>query len=145
MKRLGAVLLLLTFALPAMAGTDKQNRVPVNSKLFIDKMDGGLDGYIATELLKQKLPVSITTDSAAADFVLVGASKAQDDKWFHSVFGGQDKHEGSVQLLSVKDKTLVWAGSAGDRSLWWGNLSKGGQRKVAERIVSDMKKQLFKN
>jgi hypothetical protein len=36
---------------------------------------------------------------------------------------------------------MVWAGEAGDRSLMWG----GGQRKVADRIVSKMKDQLLRN
>ena len=57
---------------------------------------------------------------------------------------GKDKNEGSVQLISVKDKVMVWAGEAGDRSLWWGGFKRGGQRKVADRIVSKMKKELFK-
>ena len=46
-------------------------------------------------------------------------------------------------MLSVKEKTLVWAGEAGDRSLWFGSLKRGGERKVADRIVSQMKKELF--
>jgi hypothetical protein len=39
---------------------------------------------------------------------------------------------------------MIWAGEAGDRSLWWGSLKRGGQRKVADRIVSKMKDDLFK-
>ena len=68
----------------------------------------------------------------------------RDDKWHHTIFGGKDKNEGSVQLISVKDKTMVWAGEAEDRSLWWGSMKRGGQRRVADRIVNKMKKDLFK-
>lgn len=78
-----------------------------------------------------------------ADFVLAGASIKADDKWYNTVFGGKDKNEGSISLFSVKDKTLIWAGEAGDRSLWWGGWKRGGQRKVADRLVSRMKKDLF--
>jgi hypothetical protein len=46
--------------------------------------------------------------------------------------------------VSVKEKQLVWAGEAGDRSMWWGGLKRGGQRKVADRIVNQLKKDLFK-
>ena len=59
------------------------------------------------------------------------------------VLGGRDKNEGSVQIVSVSAKQVVWAGEAGDRSLLWGNLRRGGQRKVADRIVSKMKDELF--
>jgi hypothetical protein len=38
---------------------------------------------------------------------------------------------------------MVWAGEAGDRSLWWGGYRRGGERKVADRIAKEMKKALF--
>jgi len=81
--------------------------------------------------------------SARGDFILTGASIKADDKWYNVVFGGKDKNEGNVQLISVKERTLVWAGEAGDRSLLWGSLKRGGQRKVADRIVRQLKKDLF--
>jgi hypothetical protein len=141
MKRcISLALALCLLAVVALA----QQKVPAGSKIYIAKMEGGLDGFIATEILKKKLPVTIVTEDKDADFVLVGTSIRGDDKWYHTVFGGKDKNEGNVQLLSVKDKTVVWAGEAGDRSLWWGSLRRGGQRKVADRIVGKMKDQLFK-
>ena len=81
--------------------------------------------------------------SARGDFILTGASIKADDKWYNVVFGGKDKNEGNVQLISVTERTLVWAGEAGDRSLLWGSLKRGGQRKVADRIVRQLKKDLF--
>jgi hypothetical protein len=47
-------------------------------------------------------------------------------------------------LLDIKTKQLVWAAEARDRSLWRGGLKRGGQRKVADRIVKKMKSELFK-
>ncbi len=38
---------------------------------------------------------------------------------------------------------MVWAGEAGDRSMWYGSWKRGGERKIADRIVSKMKKDLF--
>ncbi|MFY9607909.1 MAG: hypothetical protein WAU45_04745 [Blastocatellia bacterium] len=122
-----------------------QQIVPPGSKLFIAPMEGNLHPFIAAEIMKKKIPVVVVTDEKEADFILAGASIKGDDKWYHTVFGGKDKNEGSVQLLSVKDKIMVWAGEAGDRSLWWGNFKRGGQRKVADRIVTKMNDQLFKN
>jgi len=46
--------------------------------------------------------------------------------------------------MSVKDKAVVWAGEAGDRSLWFSYLKRNGEHKVADRLVSDMKHDLFK-
>jgi hypothetical protein len=107
-------------------------------------MQGELHPFLAAEIIKKKIPVIVVTEEKDAEFILTGASIKGDDKWYHSVFGGKDKNEGSVQLISVKGKTLVWAGEAGDRSMLWGGWARGGQRKVADRIISKMKKDLFK-
>jgi hypothetical protein len=127
---------------PVFAGHKEESKL-AGSKLYIAKMEGDLDGFLAAEIVKVKLPVTVVLDETAADYVLSGVSLKEDDKWYHVVFGGKDKNEGNVRLLCVKDKTMVWAGEAGDRSLWWGGLKRGGQRKVAERIVKQLKKDLF--
>jgi hypothetical protein len=107
-------------------------------------MEGNLNGFLAPEIVKKKLPLVVVMDEKDADFILTGASIKADDKWYNTVFGGKDKNEGNVQLISVKDRQMVWAGEAGDRSMLWGGLRRGGQRKVADRIVKKMKDDLFK-
>ena len=86
----------------------------------------------------------LVTDEKDADFIMTGASIKGDDHWYNAVWGGKDKNEGNVQLISVKDKQIVWAGEAGDRSLLWGGFKRGGQRKVADRIAQQMKRDLFR-
>src|SRR5258708_39930384 len=120
-----------------------QSVVPAGAKVFIASMEGGLDGFIASEIIKKKLPITVVTDEKDAEYVLAGASIKADDKWYHTVFGGKDKNEGNVKLLCVKDKTMVWAGEAGDRSMWYGSWKRGGERKIADRIVGKMKEDLF--
>jgi hypothetical protein len=137
------VVLSVAIILGSLIELHAQAKVPAGAKVYIYMMENGLDGFVATEILKQKLPIVIVTEESAAEFILTGGSIKADDKWFNSIFGGKDKNEGNVKLLSVKEKTLVWAGEAGDRSLWFGSLKRGGERKVADRIVSQMKKELF--
>ena len=140
-----AAALLATFTVPIQAGKKHEilpSKIPANSKIFIAKMDNGLDGFIPPEIIKQKLPIVIVLDEAQADYVLVGASIKEDDHWYNYAFWGKDRNEGNVRMLNIKEKTLVWAGEAGDRSLWWGMLKRGGQRKVADRIIRQMKKDL---
>ena len=140
MGKLFAVTLLAITMCGAAVG---QTKIANGSKLFIAPMDGGLDGFIAAEVMKQKLPVIVVSDEKTADYILTGASIKADDKWYNTVFGGKDKNEGNVKLLSVKEKTLMWAGEAGDRSLMWGGFRRGGERKVAGRIIKNMKHDLF--
>ena len=117
--------------------------VPNGAKIFIASMEGDLHNFIPAELIKRKVPVTVTTDESMAEYILTGSALEGDNRWFNAVFGGKDKQEGSVQLVSVESKTVVWAGEAGSRSLWWGNLKRGGMRKVAGRLVKRMKKDLF--
>jgi hypothetical protein len=113
------------------------------SKVFIAPMEGNLHGFLSSEIVKKKIPVILVTDDKSAEFIITGASLPGDNKWYNTVFGGRDKHEGNVQIVSVRDKQVVWAGEAGDRSLWFGGLRRGGQRRVADRIAEKMKKELF--
>src|SRR5262245_59609052 len=68
-----------------------------------------------------------------ADYILAGSFKKGDD----------NKNQGIVQMINVKDKTLVWAGEAGDRLMFFGGMSRGAQSKVADRIINKMKNDLF--
>ena len=107
-------------------------------------MQGNLDGFIAAEVIKKHIPIVVVTDEREAQFVLTGLSMQEDDKWYHIAFGTfKDRNEGNVRLLNMQNRTMVWAGEAGDRSLIYGGFRRGGQRKIAERIVGHMKKELF--
>src|SRR5215471_8625312 len=113
------------------------------AKIFIEPMQGDLHPFIAAEIVKKKLPVVIVTERKDAEYILAGSFVKGDDKWNRTALGATDKDQGSVQLLNVKDKTLVWAGEANDRSSFLGGWSRGGQSKVADRIINKMKNDLF--
>jgi hypothetical protein len=121
----------------------QRHTIPAGSRIYVSPMEGKLEGFIAAELVKKRLPIVVVIDDKDADYIIAGASIRGDDKWYHSVFGGKDKNEGNIQVIDVRSKTVVWAGEAGDRSLWWGNIRRGGQRRVADRLVDKMKKDLF--
>lgn len=119
--------------------------IPDGSRIFVAPMEGKLEGFIAAELVKKKLPIVVVIDEKDADYIITGASIKGDDKWFHSVFGtGKDKNEANIQVVSVKERAIIWAGEAGDRSLWWGSMKRGGQRRVADRLVDKLKSDLFR-
>lgn len=136
-----------TGAAPAQASAQlklsEHHNIPPGSRVYVAPMEGKLDGFIAAELVKKKLPIVVVIDEKDADFIITGASIKGDDKWFHSVFGtGKDKNEANIQVVSVKERAVIWAGEAGDRSLWWGSMKRGGQRRVADRLVDKLKSDL---
>ena len=117
------------------------------AKFYIAPMPEGFDGFIAAEMAKRKLPLTIVAEERAADFIIVGGTNKGVDKWYDTVFGSgyeRDRNQGNIRVIRVKDRTVVWAGEAGDRSLWFGALKKGGHRKVADRIVGKMNGEFIK-
>lgn len=118
--------------------------IPAGSKIFIAPMEGNLNGFITAEILKQHLNVLLVADDTQADLVMTGMNVKEDDHWYNAVWGGKDKNEGSVTLVRVKDKAIVWAMDAGDRSMFFSVMRRGGLSKVADRIVGQMKHQVAK-
>jgi hypothetical protein len=122
---------------------DAHPQPPVaGSRVFVAPMEGNLDGFISAEILKQKLPLVVVTSDAQADLVMTGLNLKQDDHWYNAAWGGKDKNEGSVKLIGVHNKAVIWAGDAGDRSLLFSFYRRGGLSKVAERLVKQMQKDL---
>lgn len=126
----------------------KEGLVSKGSTIFIVPMEGGMDQFIAAEMVKQKVPVSIVLDEEGASYIITGTAvkKEGSNKWYHylsGTAGTTDSVQSSISLIDKKNKTLVWAGSAGDRSAWWGTLKRGGERKAAVRLVREFKKGIF--
>jgi hypothetical protein len=130
-------------------------QVEENSNVYIAPMTANLNEFIGAEIVKQHLPVRVVVEEKDADYILSGFSQRTETRWFDlvqdvttkvvsgAVFGGKDRYEASARLARVRDKTFVWAGESGDRSLIFGAYKRGGQRKLAERIVRQMKRELF--
>ena len=115
-------------------------------KVYVAPMDEGFNNFIVAEIINQKLPVLMATTDEGADYVITGTSVKGTNKWYDTVFGGEkDRNQGSIQMIKIGDKSIAWAGSQGDRSLWWGTLAKTGQKKVAQRLIKNLKKDFFRN
>ena len=113
-------------------------------KLYVEPMANDLDSYLKAEFSKQlsnRIQIVLKPDDA--DAVMTGTGEwhkgtgaAITGRWL----GLHDTATGAVSVIS-KDNQL-WASEAGDRSIWWGVLKRGGQRKVADRIVHNFKNAL---
>ena len=113
-------------------------------RIYVDKMDNDLDQYIRAEIQKQfKGAIQVVLKPELADAVMAGVSEHQTGtraavtgRWL----GLHDTATGSVSLLDKTGEVVLWSGEAGDRSLIWGSMKRGGPRKVADRIVNNLKK-----
>jgi hypothetical protein len=113
-------------------------------KVFIDKMPNDLDQYLRAEFVKQfKGKVTVVLDAKDADGILTGVSeeeKGTGAKITGRYLGLHDVATGTISLLDKEGKVLLWSDEAGDRSLMFGMMKRGGERKVADRLVSKLKK-----
>ena len=113
-------------------------------KIYIDKLNNDLDQYLRAEFFKQmKGKISIVLDEKDADAVLTGISdeeKGTGAKITGRYFGLHDIATGSLSLLDKERKQILWSDEAGDRSLFFSVAHRGGERKVAERLVGKLKK-----
>jgi hypothetical protein len=112
--------------------------------LYIEKMKNNLDRYLRAELSKQlpgRFTVVLNKDDAHA--LLVGTGE-QSSGTTAAVAGRLGLHDTARGAVSIVDKagTVLWASEAGDRTLLFGALKRGGTAKVAARLVQDLKKAL---
>jgi hypothetical protein len=115
-------------------------------RIFIEPMPGDLNDYISAEITKElKGRVIVVLDKANADAIMrgVGENKSGVGAAITGRYLGlHDNSTASITLVDPNETVVLWASEAGDRSLMWGALARGGQRKVADRLVNNLKKAL---
>ena len=133
--------LALTIGLFGQATTPSLKSI---KKIYIEKMDNDLDKYLRAEISKQfKGSVVVVLDAKDADGILAGVDEEQKGtgaKITGRYLGLHDVATGTVSLLDKEGKVILWSDEAGDRSLLFGAMKRGGQRKVADRLIGKLKK-----
>lgn len=107
-------------------------------------MPNDLDKYIAAEMVKKfKGKLQPVPNLEEADAVLAGTGEhksgtgaAVTGRWL----GLHDTATGAVVLYDKTKQHIIWADEAGDRSLMWGVMMRGGPRKVAGRLMKHLDK-----
>jgi len=131
-------------ALPAFAQDDAPPSLRSIRRIYVDKMDNDLDQYIRAEIQKKfRGDIVVVLKPDAADAIMAGVSDHQNGtraavtgRWL----GLHDTATGSVSLLDKTGTTVLWSSEAGDRSVLFGSMKRGGPRKVADRLISNLKK-----
>lgn len=119
---------------PAESISPKQPFVIRN--LFIEPIGNHLDEYLRAEFSKQLgKRIVIVTHEEQADAILCGLSAketAQNDP-------SDDTETASLSLYDKARKTILWSGTATNRGNRFSG-EHGGQSKVAQKLVNDLKK-----
>jgi hypothetical protein len=113
-------------------------------KIYIEKMPNDLDMYLRAEFNKQlKDRVTIVLKKEEADGIITGINEEQKGtaaKITGRYLGLHDTVNGTISLLDRSESNILWSNEAGDRNLFFGIAHRGGERKVADRLVSKLKK-----
>jgi len=111
-------------------------------KIYVDKMPDDLDKYLVAEIMKKfKGKIQPVGKEEDADAVMSGTGETNKElagKVTGRFFNLHDTASAAILLLDKSGKTIIWADEAGDRSLIWGVITRGGQRKVASRIIDKL-------
>jgi hypothetical protein len=132
---------------PAQAPPQASGPAPSLSsirKVYIEKMPNDLDQYLRAEISKQfKGRVTVVLDKKDADGILAGIDdekKGTGAQITGRYLGLHDNATGTLSMIDRDEKTILWTDEAGDRSILFGPMKRGGQRKVADRLISKLKK-----
>lgn len=113
-------------------------------KVFVDKLPNDLDQYLRAEFSKQLSgKVTVVLNEKDADGIITGVSeeeKGTGAKITGRYLGLHDIATASLSMVDRDRKVILWSDEAGDRSLMFGAVRRGGERKVAERLVKKLKK-----
>ncbi len=143
MRYLCALLLVAFSALAQTAGPEATGLKSIR-KIYVDKMTNDLDQYIRAEITKKfKGKVVVVLAPEDADAILTGVGEKKDGVGAAITgryLGLHDNATGAVSLVDKSGKVVLWSSEAGDRSIFWGAMKRGGQRKVADRLVNNLKK-----
>jgi len=147
-RRIGALsscILAIAGALaPPAFAQDEAPSLRAIRRIYVDKMDNDLDQYIRAEIQKKfHGEIVVVLKPEAADAIMAGVSEHQNGTRAAITgryLGLHDTATGSVSLLGKSGTTVLWSSEAGDRSILFGSMKRGGPRKVADRLVSNLKK-----
>lgn len=135
---------------PAAGDRDSRPVVSLRDvrRIYIEEMPNDLHQYLSAEVTKQfKGRMVVVLQPHDADAILRGTSEKKDGVGAAITgryLGLHDNATGSVSLVDRDATVVLWSAEAGDRSLMWGVMARGGPRKVASRLVGSLKKAIEK-
>ncbi len=99
-------------------------------KIYLEKMADNLDQYLASSISsKFHGAVTVVLDPKGADAILRGVN-----------IGAQTTSGATVRLVDPGERQVIWSGTAGDRKKLTLGIAQGGQEKLAESLIGQLKK-----
>ncbi|MDX2153441.1 MAG: protein kinase [Bryobacteraceae bacterium] len=115
-------------------------------EVFVEKMPGGLDEFMREEIGKQLGGrLKVVSSPAAADARLeltVEEGKGGKLSSAGRMFGIKERQQVQARLLDRETGRVLWQDKAGDRKFVVGRSEEGAQKKLASRLIKELKEDL---
>jgi hypothetical protein len=136
-RRVSALGLMVLIALSAvsLSAARDPNEITIKPQSKVYVQPGEFGNFIMAALQKKKVPVLITADEEAADYVVTGTSESNKAGWAKTIFMGQtgSNEEASISVIRRADKVVVWAYNVHKRN------SAKGKQSSAEACAKHLK------
>jgi hypothetical protein len=135
---------------PALAPPPKPSRpkdLQSIRSLYIEKMEEQFDENIKDEIRKQLPALHLAAGRADADAVMKGTVEKRDNtgsKVTRGYLGMKSEYSATVTITDIGGIGVLWSGDAGDARALVGAIKRGGLKRVAERIVGELRKAMAK-
>ncbi len=133
---------------PANGPPPKPNITSIKQmkKLYIEKMENDLDQFIRAEITKELgSRIQMVLARQEADAIMTGTGENRKGTGAQITGRYLGLHDNATGAITITDRTgtqVLWSSEAGDRSLLLGPMRRSGPRKVADRLVNNLKKAL---
>ena len=99
-------------------------------KIYVEKMDNNLDEYLRSSISKRfHGTLTIVLKREEADAILAGVNGA-----------AQRVQSATITLTDPRGSVVLWSGTANDRSAKFLDLKHGGEAKLADNLIGQLRK-----
>ncbi|MDQ2746775.1 MAG: hypothetical protein M3T96_05895 [Acidobacteriota bacterium] len=129
--------LMLTFSALTYAQDSDSTKIPANSKIYINKMEGDFDTYVIAALQKKNIPLVIVADREKADFEIKGSVDKQKAGWAKTIFVSPNPEiDATMQVVNIKTGVVAFSNSSTKTAARRGR--KGSAEHLAKNLASKM-------
>lgn len=139
--KINKILVLVAFVMALSAftyGQDvAQTRIPANSKVYINPMEGDFETYVTAALQKKKIPLTIVADRDKADFEIKGSVEKQKAGWAKTIFISPNPAiDATMQVINIKTGVVAFSNSSTK------NAARRGRKGSAEHLAKNLAKKM---
>ena len=111
-------------------------RIPANSKVYINPMDG-FETYVTAAIQKKKIPLVIVADRDQADFEIKGSVEKQKAGWAKTIFiSPLPAIDSTMQIVNIKSGVVAYSNSSTKANAARGR--KGSAEHLAKNLARKM-------